>query len=81
MCSGHLWGRQQEGTKPSHCTCFQSVNFIPIVRDHRVPILVPMGFTLGCDLDRKDDKKLSVFRNKSLLFKRELRSNEEVTQK
>ncbi|KAF3830923.1 hypothetical protein GH733_002161, partial [Mirounga leonina] len=45
------------------------MNVIQIVRDHWVHILVPMGFVLGCYLDRKNDEKLSAFRNKSLLFK------------
>lgn len=57
------------------------MNVIQIVRDHWVHILVPMGFVLGCYLDRRNDEKLTAFRNKSLLFKRELRPNEEVTWK
>eukprot|EP00071_Canis_lupus_P042799 XP_022276356.1 NADH dehydrogenase [ubiquinone] 1 beta subcomplex subunit 1 [Canis lupus familiaris] len=57
------------------------MNVIQIVRDHWVHILVPMGFVLGCYLDRKNDEKLTAFRNKSLLFRRELRPNEEVTWK
>ncbi|CAK7311509.1 NADH dehydrogenase [ubiquinone] 1 beta subcomplex subunit 1 [Vulpes lagopus] len=40
-----------------------------------------MGFALGCYLDRKNDEKLTAFWNKSLLFRRELRPNEEVTWK
>ncbi|CAD7679709.1 unnamed protein product [Nyctereutes procyonoides] len=46
------------------------MNVIQIVRDHWVHILVPMGFVLGCYLDRKNDEKLTAFRNKSLLFRR-----------
>uniref|UniRef100_A0A7J8JYF7 NADH dehydrogenase [ubiquinone] 1 beta subcomplex subunit 1 n=2 Tax=Molossus molossus TaxID=27622 RepID=A0A7J8JYF7_MOLMO len=57
------------------------MNLIQIVRDHWVHVLVPMGFVLGCYLDRKNDEKLTAFRNKSMLFKRELRPNEEVTWK
>ncbi|XP_030175679.1 NADH dehydrogenase [ubiquinone] 1 beta subcomplex subunit 1 isoform X1 [Lynx canadensis] len=57
------------------------MNVIQIVRDHWVHILVPVGFVLGCYLDKKNDEKLTAFRNKSLLFKRELRPNEEVTWK
>uniref|UniRef100_UPI001659F639 NADH dehydrogenase [ubiquinone] 1 beta subcomplex subunit 1-like n=1 Tax=Halichoerus grypus TaxID=9711 RepID=UPI001659F639 len=57
------------------------MNVIQIVCDHWVHILVPMGFVLGCYLDGKNDEKLTAFRNKSLLFKRELRPNEEVTWK
>lgn len=57
------------------------MNLIQIVRDHWVHIFVPMGFVVGCYLDRKNDEKLTAFRNKSVLFKRELRPNEEVTWK
>ncbi|XP_006839694.1 PREDICTED: NADH dehydrogenase [ubiquinone] 1 beta subcomplex subunit 1 [Chrysochloris asiatica] len=57
------------------------VNLLQMVRDHWVHILVPVGFVIGCYLDRRNDEKLTAFRNKSLLFKRELRSNEEFTWK
>ncbi|XP_054423095.1 NADH dehydrogenase [ubiquinone] 1 beta subcomplex subunit 1 [Pteronotus mesoamericanus] len=57
------------------------MNLIQMVRDHWVHILVPMGFVVGCYLDRKNDEKLTTFRNRSLLYKRELRPNEEVTWK
>ncbi|XP_066197470.1 NADH dehydrogenase [ubiquinone] 1 beta subcomplex subunit 1 isoform X1 [Saccopteryx leptura] len=57
------------------------MNLVQIVRDHWVHILVPLGFVVGYYLDRKNDEKLTAFRNKSLLFKRELRPNEEVTWK
>ncbi|XP_008146678.2 NADH dehydrogenase [ubiquinone] 1 beta subcomplex subunit 1 isoform X2 [Eptesicus fuscus] len=69
------WGRA--GTEAA---AFR-MNLIQLVRDHWVHILVPMGFVVGCYLDRKSDEKLTAFRNKSLLFKRELRPNEEVTWK
>lgn len=46
------------------------MNLIQLVRDHWVHILVPMGFVVGCYLDRKSEEKLTAFRNKSLLFKR-----------
>ncbi|XP_036785371.1 NADH dehydrogenase [ubiquinone] 1 beta subcomplex subunit 1-like [Manis pentadactyla] len=55
------------------------MNLIQIVRDHWIHILVPMGFVVGCYLDRKNYEKLTAFRNRSVLFKRELRPNEEVT--
>ncbi|ELK01143.1 NADH dehydrogenase [ubiquinone] 1 beta subcomplex subunit 1 [Pteropus alecto] len=58
-----------------------TMNLIQIVRDHWVHVLVPMGFVIGCYLDGKNDEKLTAFRNKSLLFKRELRPHEEVTWK
>uniref|UniRef100_A0A2K5D2H0 NADH dehydrogenase [ubiquinone] 1 beta subcomplex subunit 1 n=2 Tax=Aotus nancymaae TaxID=37293 RepID=A0A2K5D2H0_AOTNA len=57
------------------------VNFLQLVRDQWVVLFVPMGFVLGCYLDRKNDEKLTAFRNKSMLYKRELRPNEEYTWK
>ncbi|XP_008576212.1 PREDICTED: NADH dehydrogenase [ubiquinone] 1 beta subcomplex subunit 1 [Galeopterus variegatus] len=57
------------------------VKLLQIVRDHWVHVLVPMGFVLGCYLDKKNDEKLTAFRNKSMLYKRELRPDEEVTWK
>jgi NADH dehydrogenase (ubiquinone) 1 beta subcomplex subunit 1 len=41
-----------------------------LLREHWVHILVPAGFVFGCYLDRKDDEKLTAFRNKSMLFQR-----------
>uniref|UniRef100_A0A673T1E1 NADH dehydrogenase [ubiquinone] 1 beta subcomplex subunit 1 n=1 Tax=Suricata suricatta TaxID=37032 RepID=A0A673T1E1_SURSU len=57
------------------------MNVIQIVRDHWVHILVPVGVVFRCYLDKKNDEKLTAFWNRSLLFKRELRPNEEVTWK
>ncbi|EFB20506.1 hypothetical protein PANDA_015168, partial [Ailuropoda melanoleuca] len=57
------------------------INVIQIVRDHQLRILVPVGFVLGCYLDRKTDERLTAFWNKSILFKRELRCSERVTWK
>ncbi|XP_036271500.1 NADH dehydrogenase [ubiquinone] 1 beta subcomplex subunit 1-like [Pipistrellus kuhlii] len=57
------------------------MNLIQLVRGHWVHILVPVGFVVGCYRDRKRDEKLTAFRNRSLLFKRELRPSEEVTWK
>ncbi|XP_005986657.1 NADH dehydrogenase [ubiquinone] 1 beta subcomplex subunit 1 [Latimeria chalumnae] len=57
------------------------VNLINIVRDHWVNILVPLGFALGWYLDRRNDEKLTAFRNKSRLYKRELKPGEEFTWK
>ncbi|XP_045145114.1 NADH dehydrogenase [ubiquinone] 1 beta subcomplex subunit 1-like [Echinops telfairi] len=54
------------------------VNLIQMVHDHWVDILNPMGFVVGCYLDRKNDEKHITFQNKSSLFKRELRPSEEV---
>ncbi|XP_057269320.1 NADH dehydrogenase [ubiquinone] 1 beta subcomplex subunit 1 isoform X1 [Pezoporus wallicus] len=57
------------------------VNFTQALRDHWVHILVPLGFVVGCYLDRLNDEKLSTFRNKSLLYRRELKPGEETTWK
>uniref|UniRef100_A0A2K6SRH0 NADH dehydrogenase [ubiquinone] 1 beta subcomplex subunit 1 n=1 Tax=Saimiri boliviensis boliviensis TaxID=39432 RepID=A0A2K6SRH0_SAIBB len=50
------------------------LNLLQIVQDDWVHVLVPVGFVIGCYLDRKSDEKLT-----SMLFKRESRPNEEVT--
>ncbi|KAL4630417.1 NADH dehydrogenase ubiquinone 1 beta subcomplex subunit 1 [Arapaima gigas] len=55
------------------------VNIASIVRNHWVNILVPLGFVIGVYLDRRNDEKLTAFRNKSVLYTRELRPGEEVT--
>ncbi|XP_032134958.1 NADH dehydrogenase [ubiquinone] 1 beta subcomplex subunit 1-like [Sapajus apella] len=57
------------------------VNLLQIVQGHWVHVLVPVGFVLGCYFDRKNDEKLPAFQNKSVLYKRELRPNEEYTWK
>lgn len=57
------------------------MNLLPIVGDHWVHILVPIGFVFECPLDRRSGEKLTAFCNKNLLRKRELRPNEEVTWK
>ncbi|EGW09726.1 NADH dehydrogenase [ubiquinone] 1 beta subcomplex subunit 1 [Cricetulus griseus] len=57
------------------------MTLLQLVRDHWVHILVPMGFAFGYYLDKRADEKLTTFRNKSMLFRRELRPNEEVTWK
>ncbi|XP_060219548.1 NADH dehydrogenase [ubiquinone] 1 beta subcomplex subunit 1-like [Meriones unguiculatus] len=57
------------------------MNLFQLVRDHWVHILVPEGFIAGCYLDKRVDEKLTAFWIKSMLFQRELRSNEEVTWK
>uniref|UniRef100_A0A2K5CDW1 NADH dehydrogenase [ubiquinone] 1 beta subcomplex subunit 1 n=1 Tax=Aotus nancymaae TaxID=37293 RepID=A0A2K5CDW1_AOTNA len=47
------------------------VNLLHTVRDHWVHVLVPV----------KNDEKLTALRNKSMLYKRELRPIEEYTWK
>ncbi|CAO2587160.1 NADH dehydrogenase [ubiquinone] 1 beta subcomplex subunit 1 [Lemmus lemmus] len=46
------------------------MTLLQLVREHWVHLLVPMGFVFGCYLDRRDDEKLTAFRNKSMLFQR-----------
>ncbi|XP_052515951.1 NADH dehydrogenase [ubiquinone] 1 beta subcomplex subunit 1 [Budorcas taxicolor] len=57
------------------------MNLLQVVRDHWIHVLVPVGFVFGYYLDKKNDEKLTAFRNKSLLYERELKPNEEVTWK
>ncbi|KAJ8410319.1 hypothetical protein AAFF_G00203000 [Aldrovandia affinis] len=57
------------------------VNIASMLRDHWVNVLVPIGFVIGVYLDRLNDQKLTTFRNKSVLFNRELKPGEEVTWK
>lgn len=66
---------------PCHQAEAVKMTLFQLLREHWVHILVPAGFVFGCYLDRKDDEKLTAFRNKSMLFQRELRPNEEVTWK
>ncbi|KAI9999467.1 hypothetical protein NQD34_018514 [Periophthalmus magnuspinnatus] len=56
-------------------------NLAALVKNNWMQILVPLGFVIGMYLDRKQDEKLTAFRNKSLLFGRELKPGEEVTWK
>ncbi|KAL2082639.1 hypothetical protein ACEWY4_022457 [Coilia grayii] len=57
------------------------VNFAALVREHWMQTLVPIGIVLGIYLDRWNDSRLTQFRNKSALYKRELKPGEEVTWK
>ncbi|CAL9692692.1 unnamed protein product [Knipowitschia caucasica] len=57
------------------------VNLVVMARSYWMYSLVPLGFVVGMYLDRKQDEKLTAFRNKSLLFKRDLKPGEEVTWK
>ncbi|XP_055478988.1 NADH dehydrogenase [ubiquinone] 1 beta subcomplex subunit 1-like [Psammomys obesus] len=52
------------------------MNLLQLVHDHWVHVLVPVGFLFGCYLDKRDGEKLTTFQNNSMLFQRELRSNE-----
>ncbi|XP_061603019.1 NADH dehydrogenase [ubiquinone] 1 beta subcomplex subunit 1-like [Cololabis saira] len=55
------------------------VNFAAAARQYWVHLFVPTGFVIGWYLDKLNDQKLTAFRNKSLLYKRELKPGEEVT--
>ncbi|KAM8921055.1 NADH dehydrogenase [ubiquinone] 1 beta subcomplex subunit 1 [Pelodytes ibericus] len=57
------------------------VNLVGFVREHWPNVLVPIGFVIGWYLDRRSNEKLSTFRNRSLLYSRELKPGEEVTWK
>ncbi|XP_029453684.1 NADH dehydrogenase [ubiquinone] 1 beta subcomplex subunit 1 isoform X2 [Rhinatrema bivittatum] len=55
------------------------VNIVSFVREHWVNVLVPLGFVIGWYWDKKNDEGLTAFRNKSVLYKRDLKPGEEVT--
>lgn len=57
------------------------VNFLALARDHWTNIFLPLGFAIGWYLDKRQDEKLTTFRNKSLLYGRELKPGEEMTWK
>ncbi|KAJ8356632.1 hypothetical protein SKAU_G00194260 [Synaphobranchus kaupii] len=57
------------------------VNIASMLRTHWVNVLVPLGFVIGVYLDRVNDGKLTAFRNKSVLYSRQLKPGEEVTWK
>ncbi|XP_035279514.1 NADH dehydrogenase [ubiquinone] 1 beta subcomplex subunit 1-like [Anguilla rostrata] len=57
------------------------VNIGSILKTHWVSVLVPLGFVIGVYLDRVNDGKLAAFRNKSVLYSRELKPGEVVTWK
>ncbi|KAJ8274795.1 hypothetical protein COCON_G00094200 [Conger conger] len=56
-------------------------NIGSILRTHWPNVLVPIGFVIGVYLDRVNDRRLTAFRNKSVLFSRELKPGEDVTWK
>lgn len=57
------------------------VNIAAFARTHWVNLLIPVGFIIGMYLDRQQDQRLTAFRNKSVLYSRELKPGEEVTWK
>ncbi|XP_043930594.1 NADH dehydrogenase [ubiquinone] 1 beta subcomplex subunit 1 [Protopterus annectens] len=65
----------------NHCSKAIMVNLVGMVREHWAAVLVPLGFVIGWYWDRKNDEKLTAFRNKSVLYHRELKPGEEVTWK
>ncbi|XP_059121049.1 NADH dehydrogenase [ubiquinone] 1 beta subcomplex subunit 1-like [Peromyscus eremicus] len=63
------------------CHQAAAITMFQLICDYWVHVLAPMRFVFGCYLDKRNDEKLTAFRNKSMLFRRELRPNEEVTWK
>ncbi|XP_053736341.1 NADH dehydrogenase [ubiquinone] 1 beta subcomplex subunit 1-like [Synchiropus splendidus] len=57
------------------------VNVLAFAREHWAQLFLPAGFLLGWYLDKLQDQKLTTYRNKSLLYGRELKPGEEVTWK
>ncbi|XP_037837548.1 NADH dehydrogenase [ubiquinone] 1 beta subcomplex subunit 1-like [Kryptolebias marmoratus] len=57
------------------------LNFAAAKKINWAHILVPMGFVLGWYMDKQQDQKLTGFRNKSALYKRELKPGEKETWK
>ncbi|KAJ0064561.1 hypothetical protein NL108_009764 [Boleophthalmus pectinirostris] len=57
------------------------LNLAALAKNRWVLILAPTGFVIDMYLDTKQDEKLTAFRNKSLLFGRELKPGEKVTWK
>ncbi|GAA6228888.1 NADH dehydrogenase [ubiquinone] 1 beta subcomplex subunit 1 [Lates japonicus] len=55
------------------------IKIVTFAREHWIQILVPMGFLIGRLLDKLQDHKLTAFRNKSILYSRELKPGEKVT--
>ncbi|XP_072218372.1 NADH dehydrogenase [ubiquinone] 1 beta subcomplex subunit 1 [Leuresthes tenuis] len=55
------------------------VNFASVARQYGIHIFVPLGFVIGLFMDKQQDKKLTAFRNKSILYSRELKPGEVVT--
>ncbi|XP_006269221.1 NADH dehydrogenase [ubiquinone] 1 beta subcomplex subunit 1 [Alligator mississippiensis] len=54
---------------------------LKLMREYWALSLVPMGFVMGWWLDRRNDERLTSCRNRSMLFRRELKPGEEVTWK
>ncbi|XP_071972664.1 NADH dehydrogenase [ubiquinone] 1 beta subcomplex subunit 1-like [Engystomops pustulosus] len=54
------------------------VNIISHIRERWTYALVPLGAVVGYYLDRWNDSRMSLFKNKSKLFQRELKHNEEA---
>ncbi|XP_025033512.1 NADH dehydrogenase [ubiquinone] 1 beta subcomplex subunit 1 [Python bivittatus] len=57
------------------------INIIHLVRDHWGVALFPIGFMVGWYFDNRNDEKLAIFRNKSKLFQRELKPDEDTVWK
>ncbi|XP_019374192.1 PREDICTED: NADH dehydrogenase [ubiquinone] 1 beta subcomplex subunit 1 [Gavialis gangeticus] len=58
-----------------------ALEVLKLVRNYWAATLVPMGFVIGWWLDRRNDRSLTTCRNRSALYKRELKPGEEFTWK
>ncbi|XP_040268024.1 NADH dehydrogenase [ubiquinone] 1 beta subcomplex subunit 1 [Bufo gargarizans] len=54
------------------------VNIVAYIREAWTYALLPAGAALGYYLDKWNDSKLMLYKNKSKLFQRELKPNEEA---
>ncbi|XP_075186873.1 NADH dehydrogenase [ubiquinone] 1 beta subcomplex subunit 1 [Anomaloglossus baeobatrachus] len=54
------------------------VNIVALLRDSWMYAVLPFGVTVGYYLDKWNDSKMTLYKNKSRLFQRELKPNEEA---
>ncbi|XP_073494368.1 NADH dehydrogenase [ubiquinone] 1 beta subcomplex subunit 1 [Phyllobates terribilis] len=54
------------------------VNIVAFIRESWTYALLPVGVVVGYYLDKWNESKMTLFKNKSRLFQRELKPNEEA---
>ncbi|XP_077124028.1 NADH dehydrogenase [ubiquinone] 1 beta subcomplex subunit 1 [Ranitomeya variabilis] len=54
------------------------VNIVTFIRETWTYSLLPIGVAIGYYLDKWNESKMTLYKNKSRLFQRELKPNEEV---
>ncbi|XP_073434246.1 NADH dehydrogenase [ubiquinone] 1 beta subcomplex subunit 1 [Dendrobates tinctorius] len=54
------------------------VNIVAFIRETWIYSLLPIGVVAGYYMDKWNESKLTLYKNKSRLFQRELKPNEEV---